>query len=92
MYAQSYVGEAQTDFYYLKPVGFFKQHLFFRCDIFDLVMFLTGLSGYENGGRAVVKWVYFYCTDNSFNSFQVGEMLFFRQVEQILESCILLGF
>lgn len=42
MYAQSYVGEAQADFYYLKPVVFFKQHLFFRCDIFDLVMFLTG--------------------------------------------------
>lgn len=42
MYAQSYVGEAPTDFYYLNPVGFFKQHLFFRCDIFDLVMFLTG--------------------------------------------------
>lgn len=44
MYVQSYVGEAQTDFYYLKPVGFFKQHLLFRCDIFDLVMFLTGFK------------------------------------------------
>lgn len=66
-------------------MGFFKQHLLFRCDIFDLVMFLTGFKKKVN---SVMKMA----GEQLSNGYTSIVRITHRQVEQILESCILLGF